>query len=242
MSNHGHPNVRGGFSFYPSEFDKSLLLSGHMQEKTIYFVRHGQSTHNAADVFQSPDSPLTELGKQQAQFIADRVKNLSCQALLASPWPRAKETAEIIAATVNVPVEYSDLFVERKKPLALVGQPYSDPAASQLFDQWMETMWSTGQRVADGENYEDIIQRTDEALQLLLDRPEDSIVVVTHGFFMRSMIVRAQFGDVLTPAIYKKFQLNSFTNNTGLSALRYRFKENQWKWCLWVYNDHAHLG
>ena len=32
-------------------------------EKTIYFIRHGQSEDNAAPVFQAPDSPLSELGR-----------------------------------------------------------------------------------------------------------------------------------------------------------------------------------
>src|SRR3989338_8930696 len=66
-------------------------------EKIVYFVRHGQSADNVAPVFQSPDSPLNEKGQQQAESIAQRVSKLSFDALIASPFERAKQTAEAIA-------------------------------------------------------------------------------------------------------------------------------------------------
>ena len=40
--------------------------------KVVYFVRHGQSEDNVAPVFQSPDSPLSAVGRNQAARIAAR--------------------------------------------------------------------------------------------------------------------------------------------------------------------------
>ena len=54
-----------------------------MPVKTVYFVRHGQSEDNVAPVFQSPDSPLNEKGKKQADSIAQRISKLSFDALIA---------------------------------------------------------------------------------------------------------------------------------------------------------------
>ena len=60
-------------------------------DKVVYFVRHGQSEDNVAPVFQSPHSPLSEVGRTQAQRIAARVAKLAFDALLTSPYQRAKE-------------------------------------------------------------------------------------------------------------------------------------------------------
>jgi broad specificity phosphatase PhoE len=83
--------------------------------KKIYLIRHGQSEDNTAARYQAPDSPLTEKGRDQARFAAERVSRLPIEAVVASPLPRARETAEIIAAKTGKAVEFSELFVERKK-------------------------------------------------------------------------------------------------------------------------------
>ncbi|HZO89014.1 MAG TPA: histidine phosphatase family protein [Chthonomonadaceae bacterium] len=62
----------------------------------IYVIQHGQSTHNAnQDVPYNPDSPLTPLGREQAQRTARALQDarLGAVALYASPQCRALETA-----------------------------------------------------------------------------------------------------------------------------------------------------
>jgi broad specificity phosphatase PhoE len=44
-------------------------MSASKVEKIVYFVRHAQSEDNVAPVFQSPNSPLNEEGKRQAERI-----------------------------------------------------------------------------------------------------------------------------------------------------------------------------
>ena len=61
------------------------------RDKVVYFVRHGQSEDNVAPVFQSPHSPLSAVGRQQAERIAERVSHLSFDALLASPTNEPKK-------------------------------------------------------------------------------------------------------------------------------------------------------
>ena len=85
-------------------------------EKIIYFVRHGQSEDNAAPVFQSPNSPLSEKGEKQAKLIAERISKISFEALIVSPFERTKQTAEVISRETGAKAEYSDLFVENLKP------------------------------------------------------------------------------------------------------------------------------
>jgi len=108
------------------------------QRKTAYFVRHGQSTHNAMSVFQSPDSELSERGAAQAQNMAERVANVPFEALISSPFPRARQTAQAIANKTGHRVILSDLFVERRKPSALIGKSYRDGTATKLYRDYIQ--------------------------------------------------------------------------------------------------------
>lgn len=212
-------------------------------KKTVYFVRHGQSVHNVASVFQSPDSPLNENGKKQAESIARRVSKLSFDTLIASHFPRAKGTAEAITELTGKKPEYSDLFIERLKPTSINGKPYDDVTANLIWREWEKSQYTPGMRVEDGENFDDLIKRADKALEFLKNRSESSIVVVTHGMFIRFIVARVLFGDSLSGPALKKFIKSADMENTGLTVLRYRdgFEEKP-NWRLWVYNDHAHLG
>lgn len=211
-------------------------------EKIVYFVRHGQSEANVSPIFQSLDSPLNETGKNQAQKIAERIAKLSFETLIASPLARTKETAEAITAKTGKQPEYSDLFVERIKPTSLYGKPYEDERADALWQDWEKSLYTPDLRVEDGENFDDLISRADKALEFLQTRPEKDLVVVTHGYFLRTMIARVVLGDTLTPESFRSFHSKVLTENTGLTVIRY---EQTWEgvaWRLWIYNDHAHLG
>ncbi|MCG8692525.1 MAG: histidine phosphatase family protein [Minwuiales bacterium] len=212
-------------------------------EKTVYFVRHGQSLDNVSAVFQSPDSPLNESGRRQAEKIADRVSRLSFEALIASPFRRAKETAEVIRSATGNTVEFSDLFVERVKPTSINGKPYTDKVAHGTWRAWERSLHTPGMRVEDGENFDDLLARADKALALLKDRPEKTLAVVTHVYFLRAIVARVLLGDLLSGEAFRRFQRRADMENTGLSVLRYYagFGEGP-GWHLWIYNDHAHLG
>ncbi len=71
----------------------------------IYITRHGQ----VAPVefydnvqFPSGDPPLTNIGRKQAQYLANYMKSIDFKGeIYSSPYARALETAEIIAETTN---------------------------------------------------------------------------------------------------------------------------------------------
>lgn len=217
-------------------------MSKASKERIIYFVRHGQSEGNVTPIFQSPDSPLTEIGKQQAERVAARISKLSFDTLISSPWPRTKETAEAIAqATGKVP-EFSNLFIERIKPTFLNNRPYEDPEADAIWRAWDISLYTPGHRVEDGENFDDLIKRADKALNFLEKRDESAIVVVTHGFFMRTILARLLLGAALTSEAYKNFMMRTPTANTGISAIKHKTEYGDTFWRLWMFNDQAHLG
>ena len=212
-------------------------------KKIVYFVRHGQSKDNVSPVFQSAESPLSEIGVAQADKIANRVSALQFEALISSPLPRAKQTAEKIAEKTAKKPEYSELFVERIKPSQINGKPYTDKSASKAWREWEKSLYTPGVKVNDGENYEEITQRAAGALNWLKDRPESSMVVVTHGYFLRVMVVKVLLGEHLTPQVSEVFQKVAWMENTGLTVLKLSDSfEEDYMWRLWTYNDIAHLA
>lgn len=210
--------------------------------KTVYLVRHGQSLHNAIPVFQAKDVALSGEGRSQADKIAERATDLSIDTLIASPLPRAKETAQIIGKAMGKEPIYSEIFVERKIPTAIQGKPYEDEVANKLWRQWEASFYQPGMHIADGENYTDLVTRADEAIAFLNQQSSGSIMVVSHGGLIRTIVARVLMGEALTPELLEKFHNIATIENTGLTVLKYRAGfEDEAKWRLISYNDHAHL-
>lgn len=210
--------------------------------KTVYLIRHGESNENTKPVFQSDDSVLTAKGQQQAHLVAAKLATMPFEVLLSSPIQRARETAEIIAKTTNKDITYSPLFVERIKASATSGKPYSDPAADALWREAEESIYTPGMRIQDAENYDDIIQRVDDALKLLQNRDEDTIVVVTHGYFLRMMMARVLLRASITGEGLRNINKAMTIHNASITTLRFKeaFEEGA-AWRLESYNNFDHL-
>jgi probable phosphoglycerate mutase len=208
-------------------------------------LKHGQSEGNIAPIFQALDSALTETGKKQAALVAERVSRLSFDTLISSPLSRARDTTEAIRRATNKVPEYSDLFVERVKPTRLSGKAHDDAEVNDLYKEWEKSLYTPGYRAEDAENFDDLVNRADRALNFLAERPEKELVVVTHGYFLRTIMLRIILGSSLTPENFKHFQTHTETENTGLSVVAYDQtydgSNTNISWRLWVYNDYAHL-
>jgi len=213
------------------------------QKKTVYFVRHGESEHNAAPIFQSSDSRLSKQGAAQALTVADRLANVTFEALISSTYPRAQQTAQAIADRTGHTLTTSDLFVERKKPSSIEGRPYADKVATETYTDYIQTVYNSGRQVGDAENYDDLVGRADKALDYLLKRPETSMVVVTHGWFLRVIIARVLLGEQLTGTLLQRFEELVSIGNTSITVLNYRDAfEEDFRWRVWTLNDHSHFA
>ena len=210
--------------------------------KTVYLVRHGQSEHNVAAIYQSQDVKLSDVGREQARLIAERISDLQIDALISSPLPRTLETAQIIGQVIGKEIVTSEILVERITPPFIEGKPYEDVESSKLWREWEANFYNPGSNIADGENFEKILARTDAALELFLNNPGQSLIVVSHGGFIRAITARVALGNLLTPELMKKFNNTVATENTGITVIKYRAGfEDEAKWRLISYNDHAHL-
>lgn len=223
--------------------------------KTVYFVRHGESEANVnlrifRGVFQGEASPLTEKGREQARFIARRAANLPIEIILSSPAVRAHETALEIQRATDKPLEVYDFFTERRAPSSLLGHPRDNPAMRELLGRWHRTFYESSTKVEDSENFDDLKTRVCSALEYLSKRPEQHILVATHGFFLHMVISVVLLGDKLSFEEFNRTSRKVWMNNTGITQIEYLTSKDDKRldnipyegWVLRIWNDHAHLG
>ena len=78
-----------------------------------HLLRHGQTEHTPERRYSGRnDLPLSRTGRAEAEAAAVRAKELGIEAVVASPLRRTRETAEIVAAALGLPVQFDDDLVE----------------------------------------------------------------------------------------------------------------------------------
>lgn len=71
---------------------------------TLYLARHGQTEQNLAHIFQGQmPGNLTDLGRQQAAELGERLKAVTFDSLLSSDLARAYDTVEIACGDRHLP-------------------------------------------------------------------------------------------------------------------------------------------
>jgi broad specificity phosphatase PhoE/ribonuclease HI len=78
-----------------------------------HLLRHGQTEHTPERRFSGRnDLPLSLTGRAEAEAAAARAAELGIEVVVASPLRRTRETAEIVAGTLGLPVEFDEDLVE----------------------------------------------------------------------------------------------------------------------------------
>ncbi|MBI2410150.1 histidine phosphatase family protein [Candidatus Kaiserbacteria bacterium] len=216
-------------------------------EKHVYFVRHGESESNAGGRHHGSTALLTEKGKEQARIVAERIAKIGVEALVSSSFPRAMATAEPIHELTGLPVEESDMFVERRRPSFVIGRSIEDHEVKRAMGEIFEGYVSKGHRHSDEENFDDLRTRAAGALTFLEHHPSSRICVVTHGTFLRVLFCAAMHGKDFTGENLQHAIRALATSNTGVS--HFRFGELSidspvpvTRWIVVNWNDSAHLG
>ena len=100
----------------------------------LLLIRHGESEQNAG-VCDHPDSQLTAQGRRQAERVAVELAgrgDLSTFVGIVSPYRRAQETAELIAATTGLAFEVDEAVREWGATAVVNGRTYELEAIEQV--------------------------------------------------------------------------------------------------------------
>jgi len=77
-------------------------------KQTLLIIRHGQTTWNAEHILpgQLPGIPLDDKGREQVAKLAAALSDIPISAIISSPLERARDTAQIIAESRGLTVQF----------------------------------------------------------------------------------------------------------------------------------------
>lgn len=152
---------------------------------TLLLVRHGETDWNNEHRWQGhADRPLNDTGRAQARELAEALAGREIGAVYASDLARARETAELVAAPLGLPVGL-DAGLREVDVGDWAGRLVSeiernDPAA---FRRWQDGR----QGWRGGESYDEMGERVVAAVVRIAERhPDETVLVVTHGGSIRA--------------------------------------------------------
>jgi probable phosphoglycerate mutase len=152
----------------------------------LILVRHGESEGNRDRVFTpTPAVPLTEAGREQVRATGEWIAaRFAPVAIVSSPFVRARQTAEILAAQLGVEVRVEEELRERFYG-TLTGQPYGSARATPGWDPDRYWLWCPP---GGGETLVDVAARAGAALdRVARHAPDADVVVVSHGAVMHAL-------------------------------------------------------
>ena len=210
--------------------------------KKVYFVRHGLTGGNETNAYQLATIPLSEKGRAQAEFVASRFKKISLDIIIASNMARAAETAHIIADRTGCTVVLEPLFHEMLRPTVVRGKLQNDPEVMEVMKRVRANWRNEGVKHSDEENFIDLKNRAVKALDHIINRPEENILIITHGTFLKMMVAVMFAGVKLDPDLFKRIDTFFYPENTGITWCEYDNIYHPGRWQCITWNDHAHLG
>jgi broad specificity phosphatase PhoE len=147
----------------------------------LYLIRHGETGWNIEGRYQGQcDPPLNDAGHAQAQDLARRLRRARLDLVVSSPLRRALDTAEAIAARLNIPVVVDARLMEIHLG-EWQGRLAQDIAAAWPveFQRWLSAPWSM--TPPGGESLQQVQQRVTFALAAIgAGNSHRRLGVVTH--------------------------------------------------------------
>jgi|ERR1044071_1306144 probable phosphoglycerate mutase len=156
----------------------------------LHLLRHGEhGLLGRVLAGRMPGVGLTERGRAEIASVAERLAGDGVAALYASPLQRTRETAEILAERLGLPIAFRDDLIELDFG-EWTGATFDSIRADP---RWIS--WSTQRSLSSipgGESMRAVQRRVVEALLEICDRHrEETVVAVSHGDVIRAALVFA---------------------------------------------------
>ena len=181
---------------------------------TFYFVRHGETEWNVKKKIQGKtDIPLNERGRKQAECLAKELKakyekeEFHVVRAYTSPQLRAADTAQTVANALGIEC----IALEELREMDLGEWEGSDWDTIKVTYGETYYYWNEHRRYTHtpgGENYDEVLARTLNALEEILARETEDVLVVSHSAVL--MALRCYLENLPFEEMVKRFK----TKNT----------------------------
>jgi broad specificity phosphatase PhoE len=202
----------------------------------LYLIRHGQSAGNAEGRFggHSP-TPLSELGKEQAEITARHLAKERIEAIYSSDLARAVQTAQPLANLLELPIVKTTAFRERKVGV-LEGLTFDESKAKFPKDYYALVNRDIQHVITGGESYRQLLRRTTGVLREILQIHRGKrVAIFSHTGTICFLTLH------LLGAIHRKTQTTPWlvTSNCGVNRFEIRGRNNIRAMAI---NDTRHLA
>lgn len=217
--------------------DPFLVQRPHAAE--LFLIRHGDAIPGAEEIIPSgiyDDLPLSDIGREQAEALAERLAKVSFAALYSSPLRRCQETAAPLAAQLGLTVSIVPDLREVR-----IGEVISLPndgdlealarALRERQNQIVRVAGATGSwdDIPGSESSKALRQRVVEALDAIAAKHiGDRVVAFAHGGVINAYVAE-------TLGLERDFFFPAA--NTSITVVRVAGKRR----VLYVLNDLAHV-
>jgi broad specificity phosphatase PhoE len=153
----------------------------------IILVRHGETDRNKDKhaVGHSFNISLNDIGRLQAQAVAQRLRDEKIDVIICSNLPRAQETADIIAQYHEQAKRLVDQDIRERDNGVFAMMTVAEKEAAQKASGLGFRDW----RPEGGESLRDVKQRAADWLKRMTPKNANkTVLAVSHGFFLYTLL------------------------------------------------------
>ena len=155
----------------------------------FHLVRHGEPAVFGRINGRTAGIGLSERGRAEIALLAERLAGENIAALYASPLQRTRETAESLAARLDLPVGYRDDVIELDFG-EWTGLSFDQVRADPNWPLWQSCRSIAA--IPGGESMRQVQERVVGALfELRRSHGEGAVVIVSHGDVIRAALLFA---------------------------------------------------
>ena len=197
--------------------------------KHLYFIRHGRQNSGLCNV----DVPLSLVGHKQANLLGERLSHMNIDAMYVSSLIRAVETARDVKSWIHVEFQ-EDARLQEIDYGDMTGNSdsYNKEKFSFFLEKNQKMQWDLP--YPGGECYADVYQRGMSAIKQILKTDNEHIVIVTHGGFIRAMLIGMLGADFAKSRMFGKDMENC-------SITEVLYDEEKQQFYIERFNDYAHI-
>ena len=188
----------------------------------LYLSRHGETLSNSEGRLtgRNIDSPLTEMGIEQAKQLGESLEDITFDAVYSSPLKRAVDTVNIAFGNkykIRIDNRLAEINLGIMEDLLFDDVIVKYPESGMLFF----TDPISYKTPVDGECLHDMIERISSFIDDISKKDYDKVFILTHGYALRVL-----YSCMIDKSIETIAKSPPYSN---CDVVRYIFDNGKWK-------------